>query len=182
MRAVFSGKRIRTNRQPVATQGFSDLSLLSERTPPNHCTATDSAGSCLLFASVFPYFFPLQIQNGLNKALHAFRAVLLHRLSEMGVTVQGESGGGVSQVPLYRLDVITGPDSVDGIRVPLWHNKGKTENPCVATGWRFVLILFPLKTALKWGLREGVKNQGYTLRTNFFRPQRRLKWEPGALP
>ena len=28
-------------------------------------------------------------------------------------------------------------------------------------GW-FVLILFPLKTALKWGLRKGVKNQGCT--------------------
>ena len=42
--------------------------------------------------------------------------------------------------------------------MPLWHNKDKSENPCVATGWRFVLILFPLKTALKWGLREGVKN------------------------
>jgi len=28
-------------------------------------------------------------------------------------------------------------------------------------GW-FVLILFPLKTALKRGLREGAKNQGCT--------------------
>ena len=46
--------------------------------------------------------------------------------------------------------------------VPLWHNKDKSENPCVATGWRFVLILFPPKTALKRGLREGVKNQGCT--------------------
>ena len=46
--------------------------------------------------------------------------------------------------------------------VPLWHNKDKSENHCIATGWRFVLILFPLKTALKWGLREGVKNQGCT--------------------
>ena len=27
----FSGKRIRTNRQPVATQGFSDLSLLCHK-------------------------------------------------------------------------------------------------------------------------------------------------------
>ena len=46
--------------------------------------------------------------------------------------------------------------------VPLWHNKDKSGNPCVATGWRFVLILFPPKTALKRGLREGVKNQGCT--------------------
>ena len=48
------------------------------------------------------------------------------------------------------------------VSVPLWHNKDKSENPCVATGWRFVLILFPPKTALKRGLREGVKNQGCT--------------------
>ena len=26
----------------------------------------------------------------------------------------------------------------------------------------FVLILFPLKTAFKWGLQKGVKNQGCT--------------------
>ena len=35
LRAVFSGKRIRTNRQPVATQGFSDLSLLCHKGIPS---------------------------------------------------------------------------------------------------------------------------------------------------
>ena len=54
------------------------------------------------------------------------------------------------------------PDEERRVGVPLWHNKDKSENPCVATGWRFVLILFPPKTALKRGLREGVKNQGCT--------------------
>ena len=68
----------------------------------------------------------------------------------------------VTKIALHRLDIIPGPESCHGVAVPLWHNKDKSENPCVATGWRFVLILFPLKTALKWGLREGVKNQGCT--------------------
>ena len=42
-----------------------------------------------------------------------------------------------------------------GTAMPLWHNKDKSENPCGARSWRFVLILFPLKTALKSGLWEG---------------------------
>ena len=32
---IFSGKRIRTNRQPVANQGFSDLSLLCHKGTPS---------------------------------------------------------------------------------------------------------------------------------------------------
>ena len=68
----------------------------------------------------------------------------------------------MAQVPLDGLDIIPDPERRHGERMPLWHNKDKSENPCVATGWRFVLILFPLKTALKRGLREGVKNQGCT--------------------
>ncbi len=68
----------------------------------------------------------------------------------------------MAKVALYGLDIVPCPDGVHGEGVPLWHNKDKSENPCVATGWRFVLILFPLKTALKGGLREGVINEGCT--------------------
>ncbi len=68
----------------------------------------------------------------------------------------------MAQIALNCFDVVPGPESGHCIAVPLWHNKDKSENPCVATGWRFVLILFPPKTALKRGLREGVKNQGCT--------------------
>lgn len=39
--------------------------------------------------------------------------------------------------------------------MPLWHNKDKLENPCVAMGWLVCPILFPLKTALKWDLLRG---------------------------
>jgi hypothetical protein len=58
----------------------------------------------------------------------------------------------------YRIEVPGKLVHIGRCAVPLWHNKDKSENPCVATGWRFVLILFPLKKALEWGLREGVKN------------------------
>ena len=80
----------------------------------------------------------------------------------MGVGVQSEARAVVAQDVGHRLDVHALLDRQGCERMPLWHNKDKSENPCVATGWRFVLILFPLKTALKRGLREGVKNQGCT--------------------
>ena len=80
----------------------------------------------------------------------------------MGVSVKGESGAVVAQHGGEGLHVHSVLQCQHGECVPLWHNKDKSENPCVATGWRFVLILFPLKTALKRGLRKGVKNQGCT--------------------
>ena len=51
--------------------------------------------------------------------------------------------------------------------VPLWHNKDKSENPCGATGWRFVLILFPLKSGLKMGSTGGGDKQGLHLKDKF---------------
>ena len=101
-------------------------------------------------------------ENRLNKLLHAAGTIPAHLGGDMTVNVQSESRRCVAQVFLHRLNVVPALDSRNCVRMPLWHNKDKSENPCVATGWRFVLILFPLKTALKWGLREGVKNQGCT--------------------
>lgn len=46
--------------------------------------------------------------------------------------------------------------------MPLWHNKGKSENPCVAMSWRFFLILFPLKSGLETGATGGVITKGCT--------------------
>ena len=80
----------------------------------------------------------------------------------MGVDVHGRVDIRVSQQLLHILGGRAVGEKIAGKGVPLWHNKDKSENPCVATGWRFVLILFPPKTALKRGLREGVKNQGCT--------------------
>ena len=93
---------------------------------------------------------------------HGFRRLVLHLSGGVGVGAQGEAHVVVSQHTGHRLDVYAVLQRQGCEGVPLWHNKDKSENPCVATGWRFVLILFPLKTALKWGLREGVKNQGCT--------------------
>ena len=46
--------------------------------------------------------------------------------------------------------------------MPIGHNKDKSENPCGATGWRFVLILFPLKSGLKMGSTGGGDKQSCT--------------------
>ena len=48
------------------------------------------------------------------------------------------------------------------VAVPLWHNKNKSENPCVATGWLVCPYSFSTKNGPKRGLREGVKKQGCT--------------------
>ena len=121
----------------------------------------------LTFEGCFPLFFPyggfpLPSGNAPDKVLHPFSTFPLHLIGDMTVDIQCKGGGGMAQVALHGLNVVPAFYRCHGIRVPLWHNKDKSENPCVATGWRFVLILFPLKTALKWGLREGVKNQGCT--------------------
>lgn len=117
---------------------------------------------CTLFRAFYPSNYPLQVCNTLYVCLHAGRAGLLHFLGDVTIYVQSKGGGMVSHIGLNGLYIIPGPEGCHCIAVPLWHNKDKSENPCVATGWRFVLILFPLKTALKRGLREGVKNQGCT--------------------
>ena len=102
--------------------------------------------------------------------LHDLRHEISHRLCRsilllpggVGVGAEGEARVVVPQHTGDRFYIHTILEGQGRECVPLWHNKDKSENPCVATGWRFVLILFPLKTALKWGLREGVKNQGCT--------------------
>ena len=80
----------------------------------------------------------------------------------MGVGVQREPGTVVAQHPGDGLDIHSVLQGYRGERMPLWHNKDKSENPCGATGWRFVLILFPLKNGPKTGSAGEVKNQGCT--------------------
>ena len=48
-RAFFSGKRIRTNRQPVAPQGFSDLSLLCHKGTPSQSWHSRTAWTSKLY-------------------------------------------------------------------------------------------------------------------------------------
>ena len=70
-----------------------------------------------IFALLFPYVFPLQIQNILYKTLHPGGAVLLHPFCEVAVFVQGKSSSGVSHICLHGLNVISGSDSVHSVGV-----------------------------------------------------------------
>ena len=85
---------------------------------------------------MFSLIFSLtgSVGDALNELLHSTGAVLPHLGGDMGIHVQGEIGGGVAQVLLHSLDIIPVPDGHRGVGVPLWHNKDKSENPCVATG------------------------------------------------
>ena len=59
--------------------------------------------------------------------------------------------------------------------MPLWHNKDKSENPCVAMSWRFVLILFPLKNGPKTGSTRGGKKPGLHLKDKFSLAEKEVK-------
>ena len=50
----------------------------------------------------------------------------------MGVGVQREPGTVVAQHPGDGLDIHSVLQGYRGERMPLWHNKDKSENPCVA--------------------------------------------------
>lgn len=52
----------------------------------------------------------------------------------MAVDIQRKGRRGVSQVALDSLDVIPALNCGDGVAMPLWHNKDKSETPCGATG------------------------------------------------
>ena len=81
----------------------------------------------------------------------------------------------MSQVFLYGFNVIPTLKGKHRIGMPLWHNKDKLENPCVARSWRFVLILFPLKNGLETGSTGGGDNQGLHLKDKFFRITKEVK-------
>ena len=53
----------------------------------------------------------------LYKRLHAGGAVLLHLLREVAVTIQSKGGGGVAQVSLDGLNIITGADRIHSVGV-----------------------------------------------------------------
>jgi len=72
-------------------------------------------GSNIPCGPVFPYFFPLQIQNALNEVLHPGGAGLLHSLSEVTVAVQGKGGGSMAQIALDRLHIVPGPERIHGV-------------------------------------------------------------------
>nr|WP_325218757.1 hypothetical protein [uncultured Oscillibacter sp.] len=89
---------------------------------------------------VFPYFFPylpfslLRTLNPVDVRLHSGGALVLHPFGNMSVNIQREGGGSVAQVGLNGLDIIPVLERQDRKRMPLWHNKDESKNPCDATG------------------------------------------------
>jgi hypothetical protein len=92
----------------------------------------------------------------------------------VGVDVHGRVDIRVSQQLLHILGGRAVGEKIAGEGVPLWHNKDKSENPCVARSWRLVLILFPLKNGLETGYTGG-DNQGLHLKDKFFQITKEVK-------
>ena len=76
---------------------------------------------------------------------HGFRRLILHLAGGVGVGAQGEARIVMTQHTGNGLDVHAILQGQGGEGVPLCHNKDKSENPCAATGFGFVFILFPRK-------------------------------------
>jgi hypothetical protein len=127
------------------------------------------------FSGVDPLIDPLQVCNTLYVCLHTGRAGLLHLVGYVAVHVQGKGCCGVSQIALHGLDIVPGSDGGNGEAVPLWHNKDKSENPCVATGWLVCPYSFSTKNGLQMGLTRGGEKLWLHLKDKFFRLKRRIK-------
>ena len=65
---------------------------------------------------------------------HGIRRLALGLGGHVGVGVQGEPGAVVAQHSAHRLDIYSVLQGYGCERMPLWHNKDKSENPCGATG------------------------------------------------
>ena len=105
------------HENPLEPQGFEGFFLTSE----------------VCFPLFFSYGgFPLPSGNAPDKVLHPFSTFPLHLIGDMTVDIQCKGGGGMAQVALHRFDVVPAFYRCHGIRVPLWHNKDKSENPCGA--------------------------------------------------
>ena len=67
----------------------------------------------------FPWFFPYELFiHGLDEFFHPCGAFLFHLIGNMAVHIQGKGCGGMTQILLYRFDIITGADGCHGIGVP----------------------------------------------------------------
>ena len=55
----------------------------------------------------------------------------------------------------------------DSASMPLWHNKDKSENPCVATGWLVCPYSFSTKNGPQMGSAGGGEKPGLHLKDKF---------------
>ena len=72
------------------------------------------------------------------------------------------------QIFLHCLDVISTLEGGHCIGMPLWHNKEKSENPCVATGWLVCPYSFSTKNGPEMGSAGGGEKLGLHLKDKFF--------------
>ena len=80
-------------------------------------------------------------------------------------------GRGNGTVPQQRLNISNIHTSFQQRRrkgMPLWHNKDKSENPCVATGWLVCPYSFSTKNGPEMGPAGGGEKLGLHLKDKFF--------------
>ena len=72
---------------------------------------------------------------GLGKeSAHLLRRLILLLPRGVGIGAQGEPGVGVPKHTGYSLHIYTALERHRSEAMPLWHNKDKSDNPCIATG------------------------------------------------
>ena len=96
------------------------------------------------------------------------RRLPFHPLGSVGIGIQCESRAVMAQRVGEGLHVNSILEGQCSERMPLWHNKDKSENPCIAAGWRFVIILFPLKIPPKMGVRGGGEKARLHIKDKFW--------------
>jgi hypothetical protein len=112
------------------------------------------------------------LQRHLHKVSHLFRRLLLHPGSDMGVSIQRKTRGKMSQHMGQRLDVDAILQGNCGKSVPLWHNKDKSENPCVAT---ICPYSFSTKNGPQMGPAGGGEKLRLHLKDKFFQTTKEVK-------
>ena len=78
--------------------------------------------------------------------------------------VQREPGTVVAQHPGDGLDIHSVLQGYRGERMPLWHNKDKSENPCGATGWLVCPYSFSTNFPAKSRHNEGCQKVRCTIK------------------
>ena len=86
----------------------------------------------------------------------------------MGIGARCLLDVGVSKETLHDPNVYLLFCPSGGECVPLWHNKDKSENPCVATGWLVCPYSFSTKNGPEMGPAGGGEKLGLHLKDKFF--------------
>ena len=71
-------------------------------------------------------------------------------------------------ITLHSLNVAAAEfEFISRAGVPLWHNKDKSENPCIATGRAVYPYSFSTKNTPKMGVRRGGEKAGLHIKDKF---------------